>query len=304
MIDRSYVASNVPRVERQCRNITGMLVACCLSGCRTPQEGDSATQRAGAAGSPSAASEAGATVGKGRNTANSQSVLPPLSGHEWLETLELGSGHQAVVAIPLGAREPRPVVVGVHGAGDRAEWACGGYRNATGAHAFIICPQGLPRGDGKFSTASVERLAKDIELAVQKTREAFGAYVASGPPTYSGFSLGAIRGVHVVAPQGKEFPRVLLVEGGARELSPRSVESFVATGGERVLLLCAAARCDESLHSAARAIERKGARARVVAAGTGRHNLDGTMMRRIAQNWAWLVEGDPRWASWSPPADL
>src|ERR1700742_3291460 len=57
--------------------------------------------------------------------------LAPLGNASWIERLEPPGGNVLFVTPPVGAREPRPVVVAVHGAGDRAEWACGGWRLAV-----------------------------------------------------------------------------------------------------------------------------------------------------------------------------
>jgi predicted esterase len=221
-----------------------------------------------------------------------------LTGFAWLESFDLPSGHRAVVSVPLGATEPRPIVVGVHGAGDRAEWACGGYRIATGAYPFVVCPEGNPAGAGKFSTAGSVALAADIDAAVRLTREKFGRWVADGPLLYAGFSLGAIHAVPLLAKQGSTFPRVLLLEGAFHEWTPALARSFVESGGERVMLVCAGSDCSGSFGAAKRDLERAGAAVEIVGAGTGRHNLDGPMMKVLASHWAWLVEGDARWARW------
>jgi hypothetical protein len=218
---------------------------------------------------------------------------PSLAGYSWMEPLDLGGGRRAVVAVPLGATEPRPIVVGVHGAGDRAEWACGGYRIATRAYPFVVCPQGVPAGGDKFSTADSGRLASDIAAAVRVTRERFGRWIAEGPLVYAGFSLGAIHGIPLLAKQASTFPRVLLIEGGT--WTPAQSRAFVEGGGERVMLVCAAPECSGTYGTSRRNLERAGAKVQLVGAGTGRHNLDGSMMSVLAEHWAWLVEGDTRW---------
>src|SRR5688572_22449372 len=64
-----------------------------------------------------------------------EAPLPPLQS-EWLVRLDV-DGRVAFVAPPVAAREPRPVIFAVHGAADRAEWACGGWRLASGGRAFV-----------------------------------------------------------------------------------------------------------------------------------------------------------------------
>ena len=122
-------------------------------------------------------------------------ALAPLTDAIWLESLPMPEGHAVFVSVPLGATEPRPVVVGMHGAGDRPEWACGGYRGATRAYPFILCPRGLPQGADKFAAPPAARIEKDVADALTALRARFGAYVAEGPLLYAGFSLGAMNGV-------------------------------------------------------------------------------------------------------------
>ncbi|HEY1532616.1 MAG TPA: hypothetical protein VGF76_01315, partial [Polyangiaceae bacterium] len=71
-----------------------------------------------------------------------RSSLPPLANVSWLEELPLEDGNLAYVMPPIGAREPRPLMVGVHGAGDRADWDCGGWRLGASEYPFVVCPQG------------------------------------------------------------------------------------------------------------------------------------------------------------------
>jgi hypothetical protein len=49
---------------------------------------------------------------------------------------------EAVVAPPLETSEARPVVVVLHGMGDRPEPHCEAWRAVTRAHAFVLCPRG------------------------------------------------------------------------------------------------------------------------------------------------------------------
>ncbi len=268
-----------------------MVAAALTLGCpsRTdapaPVPSSSATVASGAATAESPAPAA----------ASSASPLPPLEAESWLVTLPAPPEAPALVSVPLGAREPRPIVVGVHGAGDRPEWACGGYRGALDAFPFVVCPAGVPCGGGKLCTAAPAELARRIDAAISALRERFGAHVAPGPLVLVGFSLGAIHGAELLWTRGAEFPRALLLEGGERELTPALARGFVAEGGERVLLLCAADDCAGRFGPAASALERAGAQVRVVAAGTHRHNLDGAMVAAVSRAWPWLVEGLPGW---------
>ncbi|HOU89865.1 MAG TPA: hypothetical protein PLU22_02405 [Polyangiaceae bacterium] len=204
----------------------------------------------------------------------------------------------ALVSVPLGAREARPVVIGVHGAGDRPEWACGGYRGALDAYPFIVCPAGRPCGGGKLCTSPPAELDRDLDEAVAALRARFGAHVAPGPMVLVGFSLGAIHGAERLRTRGRDYPRALLIEGATQQLTPAVARAFADAGGERILLLCAASSCAGSFDRARSALERVGVATRVVGAGTRRHKLDGEMSAVVGREWPWLVEG---LASWTRP---
>src|SRR6187402_2399597 len=75
---------------------------------------------------------------------------PKLSG-EQLQDLPVPGYGTAVVSVPLGAREPRPVVLALHGNYDRPEWQCEVWRTITGGFPWVLCPRGVPRSDAPKS---------------------------------------------------------------------------------------------------------------------------------------------------------
>jgi len=223
--------------------------------------------------------------------------MAPLTDAVWLESIALGSGHQVFVSVPLGATEPRPVMVGMHGAGDRPEWACGGYRAATGAFPFIICPRGHAQDATaqKYDTPSSEWIEHDVEGALAVLRARFGRYVADGPLLFAGFSLGAAHGVAVVVNRPAMYPAALFIEGGYSQISPGFARRYSEGGGRRIMLGCGQANCPARFASAAASLRAAGIEVRILDGHTGRHNLDGEMMQALQGAWPWLIDGDPRW---------
>jgi hypothetical protein len=126
-------------------------------------------------------------------------------------------------------------------------------------------------------------------------RARFGRHVAEGPVIYAGFSLGAIHAPALLHTRGQTYPRALLIEGAYREFTPGLARRYAASGGKRVLLLCAAKRCQGVFGGTASALREAGIETKMVGAGTRRHNLDGEMTRAIRSEWPWLVEGLPSW---------
>jgi predicted esterase len=267
----------------------GLAVFIALFGCRSPDRAD----HGAAAVEASSISSANAM---GPESDGAAPKLAPLTDAVWLESLPMPPGRAASVSVPLGATEPRPVMVGMHGAGDRPEWACGGYRAATDAFPFIVCPRGLPQGDDKFYSPGPARIMEDIASALESLRKRFGPYVADGPLLYVGFSLGAIHGAKVIATHASEFPIALLIEGAYTDLTPTVALAYAKGGGKRVMLGCGQPGCRPSFAAAERALERAGIEVLRLDANTGRHNLDGPMMQALHDAWPRLVSGDPRWA--------
>lgn len=282
--------------------VLGALAALALGCAREPVRASgepaasvsaSATAVASAVASGSASVVASASPSAG---AAGNADLPPLGAAGWMEPLALPEGRSAVATVPLGARGPRPVVVGVHGAGDRPEWACGGYRLVTADYPFVVCPRGLPSGD-VFVTAPPKQLGADIDAALAALRARFGAYVAEGPVVYAGFSLGAIHAAKVLS-ERSDVQAAVLVEGGYENVTDYLARRFRDKGGQRMLLVCASTACGIFATTAAR-YRAAGLDVKVTAAATGKHNLDGEMIAKLSREWGFVVADDPRWRGWS-----
>jgi hypothetical protein len=226
-----------------------------------------------------------------------EKALPPLSDAQWLERLELGKGAVALVSVPLGAAEPRPVMVAVHGSGDRPDWACGEWRGVTDAYPFIVCPEGSPSRGDRYAWGSSAQIQKIIDLALPALRARFGAYVMDGPMLYAGFSAGVIYGAGVVRRDPSAFPRLMLSEGGYDQLDdPAFAKAFATGGGRRVLLGCSThGSCITGYGGAKRLLERAGVDVRLNDAGNLGHTLEARVTASLRTDWPWLVEGAKGW---------
>ncbi len=150
---------------------------------------------------------------------------------------------ETVASLPVGARERRPVVVGVHGSHDRPDATCARWRRALGGWPFIVCPRGVPyRGALAWGSAGV--VAERIDAALAALRERHGAHLADGPVVYAGWSLGATRGPEVVALRPGVFGLVVLAEVGHTRIDSTSSAKALRLGRTpRVLVACATRRC-------------------------------------------------------------
>jgi predicted esterase len=206
----------------------------------------------------------------------------------------------ARVSVPLGATEPRPMVVALHGAGDRPEWACGGWRGASDAYPFVICPSGVPGGaPGGFVWGSDGEVEREVRSAIEALRSRFGAYVASGCTLLAGFSQGAIRMTPILARGGPWCPQAVLCEGAYDAVGKSFARAFFGVGGRRILLACSQPYCAKVFREREPALREAGIEVRTAYSGDHTHNLNAEMVSTLRDAWPWLVQGDPRWASYS-----
>jgi len=231
----------------------------------------------------------------------------PLASHPWIvELVEPGPRHSPTklgfVTVPLGAREARPVMIALHGSGDRPEWACGEWFGVVNAFPFIVCP----RGTGSESALGWSHLADTrarIAKALTAARAIFDEWMAQGPMVLAGFSRGAIQAALIAQEDPKTYPRVVLSESS---FDPDSAIKFqqpwVNGGGQRLLLSCTTLGCEGPFRNAARNAAKLGASARVNIAGTSQHGIWDTVIQSISRDWPWLVQGAEGWNAYTPRA--
>lgn len=218
--------------------------------------------------------------------------------------LTVAGFRDAVVSLPRGAQEPRPVVVALHGNYDRPEWQCDVWRTVTRAYAFIVCPRGIPRPDApppldRWTYGKGADVQREVDAVLLALETRFGAHIARGPLVYVGFSLGAILGVGIVSRDPARFPRAVLIEGGHTAWSQDRVKAFAA-GGERVLFACGQRPCKADAAAPVKKLAQADVAVRLVYGDEGAHTYDGKVADAVGREFAWLVEGDARWSSFIP----
>jgi len=223
--------------------------------------------------------------------------LSPLHAESWLVELHVEGYRDARVSVPLGAKEPRPIVVALHGAGDRPEWACGGWRGVTDAYPFLICPTGEPGGaPGGFVWGNDAAVEREVHAAVDATRRRFGEYVAPGCILMVGFSQGAIRMIPLLTRGGDWCPQSLLCEGAYDALDVSFARAFVGAGGRRLLLGCSQPYCAKVFREREKPLRGGGIDVRTVYSGGRTHNLNGETVSALREAWPWFVRDDERWS--------
>lgn len=250
----------------------------------------------------------GSTVGRA-----AASTAPPepaaLSGAS-LARLELGGGEIAWLALPVGARDKRAIVVGVHGAGDRADWSCSAWREVTAAWAFVVCPEAKrahPDSTERSRTyvwGSSAAVASQADRAVAALRARYGAWIADGPLLYGGWSQGATLASEVVASRPGLYDRVALVEIGHTPLDPAVVAASLAGAGvRRAVVSCSSYACRSFAQGFERAARRRGLPTQTNDVGIRRHWFDEPVFRTLGPKLVWMVEEERSFAGLGAAVD-
>jgi predicted esterase len=235
--------------------------------------------------------------------------LPPLPAGAGFSRLDVAGFLSAVVAWPKSGPEAvpakLPVLVATHGSYDQPEWNCETYKNVVAGRAIVVCPRGKIRWDTPteptqlryFFPSTAGWLLREAEAAIASLRAAHPSQVDPGPAIYAGFSQGAIMGVPLLVNRGKQFPRLILVEGGHGGWSPQTAAAYKKSGGERVLFACGRASCKKSAAVAAGHLQKAGVLTQVVGVDDEGHTYSGRVEAALIAAFPWLVEGDARFSS-------
>jgi pimeloyl-ACP methyl ester carboxylesterase len=227
-------------------------------------------------------------------------VLQPLHAESWRIDLPVEGFGPASVAVPLGAREPRPILIALHGYADRPDWQCGTWRGISPV-PFVLCPRGepLPSARGqleRFTYRDGEQVERELRAALRALKQRFKQYVASGPVILTGYSLGAIHAAKIARQEPSFFSRLVLVEGAADRWSAGDAAVFAKGGGQKLMIVCAQGACAAHGKRAVLFTTRARADAELVHPGELGHLFDGRVAAAIKQRFDWLVSGDARWS--------
>jgi dienelactone hydrolase len=235
--------------------------------------------------------------------AEAPSTPPPDAGQ--LVPLKVDGFEDAVVAVPVQAPTPRPLLVATHGNFDRPEWQCREWQRIAGDQVFVLCPGGVARPDSpsredrRFTYASNAALERELDAALAALRARYGEWVDTTAAVYTGFSLGAILGVKIASRRADLFPRLALVEGGFEEWTAARARAFVSGGGKRVLFLCGQKACVFTARRLSHELEKLGLAVRVATSPGLGHTYGGPMTELARTELPWLVADDARWQkSW------
>lgn len=281
-------------LRRLARRSNGAVFAlgCALLACRNAPQGGGGEQPP-----PALRSEAHPVM-----SSEAVSGLPALRS-DWL--VQLGEGDGALVVMPpVGAVAPARLVIGIHGAGDRPDWACGGWRLAAQVTTFVACPQGHPLGASTFAWVSPQQLERRALETVSVARARYADYLAREPLIFAGFSQGATYAEPVLRRRAALFPIAILAEGGYQTArSPSFAAAYRAGGGRRVVLVCGTPGCFANARAARPVLERASLEVLIAGDPHAGHNLNGQMQKALQAAWADITAPLVR-PSEMPPVDL
>jgi hypothetical protein len=219
--------------------------------------------------------------------------LTPLQADAWLIDLEVPGFGKAKLAVPLGATSPRAIVIALHGAADRPEWACSALRSIAGPAPFVLCPRGVQRADfnaadPRYTFGTADATANELRVALAQLKHRFGLYVAPGPVIFTGFELGADHVAWITSQEPAFFSRVLLIEPAPESWPSSQAALFARSGGQRALFAFGPAHRDE-LQQKAILTGRGGAEAHWLFLGSRPPALDPPTVALLARQWRWLA---------------
>lgn len=229
----------------------------------------------------------------------------PLGG--WPELLELVDGTEKVgfVSVPIGAREPRPIMIALHGGSERPQRACAAWRTVTDAHPFVVCPRGWGGNESALGWRTTSDTKERVARAVAATKKTFGSWVKdTSTLVLAGFSMGGSQVALLARAEPRTYRRIV-VGDSAHDPGPALTfaRAWVEGGGERAAFLCTTSGCEPTMRAAARKVARASAPARLVIAPTQVHGLSEPAAQSMRRDWRWLVDGAEGWEGYAAPSD-
>ena len=202
---------------------------------------------------------------------------------------------------PLGATDPRPVVVALHGGGDAPEYACGEWRGTFGPWPFILCPYGAKVGKNLYGWGSGAQARLAVERALVAFRANYPEHLDLRDPVLGGFSRGSMIAPSTLGEAGTTFPAAVLVEGHIADFGswPKKMEE---RGLARLLFVDSQGGNYARAQADVKAMERRTkVKARAIYVGPLGHGFFPKTAEGVRKGMAELLGGLPGWASYPYP---
>jgi len=254
---------------------------------------------------PGCKCQSGAPAAASASASARPAPLPPLSAPSWLVELPVEGFESAAVAVPLGAIEPRPVLIALHGGADRPEWQCGTWVGIARSRPFVLCPRGIAVANHpnppRYTWASSEQVQKELRAALKALKAKYRAHVAPGPVVLAGYGAGTRPAVDIARQEPSFFSRLVLVSPEDDLITAGWAGLYARAGGQRALFVCSSANCRSTAERYALFVRGARVDARLLDIGDRGGLLDHPVAKEIAGEFTWLVAGDPGYPFASPP---
>jgi hypothetical protein len=214
--------------------------------------------------------------------APSKLVLAPLSAQSEIVALAVAGTDGARVSVPLGATDPRPIVIVLHADGERADQYCKIWRGISGGRPFVLCPV-------LRAQQTDEQVEAALRGALGALKSKFTDYVAGGSVMLAGFGSGAERAMQIARQEPSFFARLVLVDGGHASLSATAAGAYAQRGGQRLLLGCSKDSCRAAIEPKIPVLRSQNLAVELLYAGELSGALDPRMVTLLAERFSWLI---------------
>jgi predicted esterase len=217
-------------------------------------------------------------------------------------TSTAGGAHQAlavsgflpaVLFVPEGPGQ-HPLVVAAHGAGEFPEESCEEWTELTRRRAVVLCLRGA-RTDNRHSSgyyyANHHVLGLEFRAALAALRARTDVPIAATGHLYTGFSQGAIMGAIMIVDHARDFPNLVLVEGGFQYWNVARARKFARNGGRRVLVVCGTTWCSNGSADLVTWLRRARVDARLEYVPGAGHTSSGPVRERTRAALPWVMGG-------------
>lgn len=210
------------------------------------------------------------------------------------EALAIPGHGAAVISIPTDRAARVPLLVVLHGAGDRPEWQCEWWDGAMGGRALIACLRGkaaYPRDpETGYYFPDHHYLDRLVVAAMRAIRETYSAHI-DFRTVLVGFSQGANMGALVASRHPDLFTRLLLIEGGYDQWNVAAAQRLRSQNPlARVILACGQSYCANHAQKAQRWLRRGGVESRTLYAPNVGHTYADEVGAQVLSSLPWLLE--------------
>ena len=210
-----------------------------------------------------------------------------------LRDLSVPGFGDAVIFVPA-EKNPRVMVVALHGNFDRPEWQCREWARLGRRRFLVLCPRGVarddtPENDKRWTYRGYHNTRAEIAAAMASIqRESKPARLVERV-LVSGFSLGAIHLKRIVWDDPTAYTHVLFVEGGHEGWGERRARRHARAGGARLLFVCGQTVCRNGATQAVSLVGLFGGRAAVRFDGSVGHRYSGPVADLISDAVPWFL---------------